>query len=516
MGLLGKSSVILYDAKTGEETDRVESSNMITNAVSNLLNGGLSKVVSTMYSNNGRQGGLPYLYDIPDIIAKTFYGGVLVFSDKIEENVEHCIPSTAEMKTYLGCGNQEAAITGSKYKGILNASESVVGSNYVTFVWDFTTEQCNGDIASICLTSNLGGQLGWGFNTSTNASDMKSLISLYSGMYELSKSSDFSASYPHNPMYWSARNESNDHGVLLVDKYYCVVRGANMYRQDISSILEKGNSITIKFDKGVASRRSYELLPITPEAYNYLYSLNKDKCYGVLTSESDGTKLTLLDTNVNGGVDKVVIPLTNVIQSIKDYFENTSSSSSLDWVTTDCCVYDGKIYVLKGYANNKDQTAYPNKLRMYIISFNGEFKYRDYDVSDGSLISQLFGTSSVGYITSGMGVGYNVILDEIYLCSPLNPNGTVCYRMDKDTGELSKDPVLGFKDNIKNYGRCVEKSSLMKEPWVSFAYCGRTGDMALYSSEIITAYLATINNMDTILTKTADKTMKIIYTLTAV
>ena len=36
----------------------------------------------------------------------------------------------------------------------------------------------------------------------------------------------------------------------------------------------------------------------------------------------------------------------------------------------------------------------------------------------------------------------------------------------------------------------------------------------LYVPVLVSAYLGTINNQDTVLTKTADKTMKIIYTLT--
>ena len=45
---------------------------------------------------------------------------------------------------------------------------------------------------------------------------------------------------------------------------------------------------------------------------------------------------------------------------------------------------------------------------------------------------------------------------------------------------------------------------------------GGTNSNTLFTTELISAYLATINNQDVVLTKTADKTMKIIYTLTQV
>ena len=87
MSLVGKTTIKLFDAKNGELSDIVESKNMVTNAVSNIFNGFLNAVASS--DNNGVdvQNNFNYLFDIPDgyNLAKTFFGGLLVFSSSIEE-----------------------------------------------------------------------------------------------------------------------------------------------------------------------------------------------------------------------------------------------------------------------------------------------------------------------------------------------------------------------------------------------------------------------------------------------
>ena len=77
---------------------------------------------------------------------------------------------------------------------------------------------------------------------------------------------------------------------------------------------------------------------------------------------------------------------------------------------------------------------------------------------------------------------------------------------------MSSYPVTVCEDNLAYYGRNLYKNSKwLKEPWCSFQFAGNE---YLNTTELWNTYLATINNQGTVLTKTAAKTMKIIYTLT--
>ena len=128
MSLVGKTTIKLFDDKTGELSDIVESNNMVTNAVSNIFNGFLNAVALSDNNEVGEHNSLNYLFDIPDgyNLAKTFFGGLLIFSSAIKKDVNHIIPTIDEMKTFIGCGNQGSSITGNTFKGNFNSAESVI------------------------------------------------------------------------------------------------------------------------------------------------------------------------------------------------------------------------------------------------------------------------------------------------------------------------------------------------------------------------------------------------------
>ena len=389
MALIGNTTIQLFDAKSGKKTDEVSKNNLVTNAVSNVLNGGLNALVAGLNNGIGRHDYLDSLYEFPKgyNIAKALFGGVLVFSKSIQSDVEHCIPTIDEMKSFIGCANQSETRAGSIFRGSINESESEVGGNYVKFVWDFTTEQCNGDIASICLTSNIGGCEGYKFNVKSSEYDAHFLSWLYSGMWNASVASEHNPSYIHNPMFMSSFTNSNAHGMYIYENNFYYVYRDKVYKYNIDKILNKyGSDILSRFNIGVVS--SYdEVITLTSYFSSVFNCLDGDKVYEFDGYNRDKSKLTLIKVSKNAVSETIEIPTTNILSSMEDYF---NFGSAYQYLSSNSCIYKDKIYTIVGWVNTNNESK-PNRLRLYILSFDGSFTFKDLNLTD-NMISMLFGT----------------------------------------------------------------------------------------------------------------------------
>lgn len=516
MVLKGKTVIQLYEAKTGELVETVEKTNLITNAVNNVLNGALNALAYTSNNGSGRHRELDCLFDFPSgyNLAKALLGGILVFSKPIEEDVEHVIPSISEIKSFIGCGNQGANIVGNSFKGTINNSESEQGDNYIKFVWDFTTEQCNGDIACVCLTSDCGGCLGYGFDAISSESDAHLIGRLEENMWSTAISNDFSYYYIYNPMFWSSFTDSNAHGCYISDGYFYYVYRDKVYKYDISKLTDKskvGIELTSRFAYGNVSAYD-EMITITNFAYALFNCADDDCVYEFDSNQADSNYLTLIKVSGNAVTETINIPTTNILTSFYAYHNDTSRLwQEITSFSATGIIYKDKIYFLTGSVNNRNLETHPNKLRMYVLSFDGSFTYKDIECTP-TVVSLLFGTSSAGgYVDTPMGVSFVKLFDTLFLQSADATKGYKYFMVDED-GTMSRYPIFATKGGLSLYGSSLHANNpWLKAPWVSFKFVGNGGCEAI---SLIQGYLGTINNQDTILTKTADKTMKIIYTLT--
>lgn len=516
MALKGKTVIQLYDAKTGELVETIEKTNLVTNAVNNVLNGALNALAYTSNNRKGKHYELDYLFDFPSgyNLAKSMLGGILVFSKPIEEDVEHVIPSISEIKSFIGCGNQGAAISGNTFKGAINSSESEQGDNYVKFVWDFTTEQCNGDIACVCLTSDCGGCLGYGFDAISSESDAHLIGRLRENMWSTAISNEFNSSYVNNPMFWSSFTNNNATSRYIYDGHFYYVYSDKVYKYDISKLTDKskvGVELTSQFAYGNVSAYD-EVITITNFSYDIFTCADDDCVYEFDSNQVDSAYLTLIKVSGNAVTETINIPTTNVLTSLYAYHNKTSRlGQKIKDFSEAGIIYKDKIYFLTGRVNNKNLETYPNKLRMYVLSFDGSFTYKDIECTP-TVVSLLFGTSSVGgYVDATMDVGFVKIFDTLFLQSNDSTKGYKYFMVDED-GTISGYPIFATEGSLYYYGSSLHVNNpWLKAPWVSFKFASNGGCEAI---SLIQGYLGTINNQDTILTKTADKTMKIIYTLT--
>lgn len=516
MALKGKTVIQLYDAKTGELVETVEKTNLVTNAVNNVLNEALNALAYTSNNRMGRHYALDYLFDFPSgsNLAKSMLGGILVFSKPIEEDVEHVIPSISEIKSFIGCGNQGAAITGNTFKGAINSSESEQGDNYIKFVWDFTTEQCNGDIACVCLTSDCGGCLGYGFDAISSESDAHLIGNLGKDMWSTTISNEFNYAYIYNPMFWSSYTNSNAHGYYVSDGYFYYVYRNKVYKYDISKLTDKskvGVELTSRFAYGNVSAYD-EMITITNFSYDIFTCADDDCVYEFDSDQMDSAYLTLIKISGNAVTETINIPTTNVLTSLYAYHNNTDRLyQKIISFSDGGIIYKDKIYFLTGRVNNSNLETHPNKLRMYVLSFDGSFTYKDIECTQ-TVVSLLFGTSYTGgRVDLDMDVRFVKLFDTLFLQSSDSTKGYKYFMVDED-GTMSGYPILATEGDLYYYGSSLHANNpWLKAPWVSFKFAGNGGCEAI---SLIQGYLGTINNQDTILTKTAEKTMKIIYTLT--
>lgn len=567
MALKGSAKIQLFNAKTGELEKTVESNNLITNAITNIFNGALTALAICDNNGNGRHGDLNVLFDFPSgySLAKSLMGGLLVFSDSIEESADHIIPSVSEMKSFIGCANQGSSIDGGIFKGSINESESSVDDNSITFVWNFTEEQCNGNIGCLCLTSDRGGHLGFKFNVLDSSNYGSVLSYLWRNMWDITTKLEVNSSYIHNPMFKSSFTNSNPHGFFIDDNEYKYVYRDMIYVSNIEKLLNKkkvGFELTDNFALG---NKSYDSsYSISDYSYNIFTCTDDDKVYEIDINQQGIKKKdeNLLYEYKNydsfdyyvsdgkGGVERrekyyviglefwligvntsdVRFDATDLLKSIYSYhgvsyevdrtldakdadgkdktYEYTefTANSVLTEFRNNAVIHNNKIYFLTGSIN-----GLRNKLRMYVVSFDGGFTYNDITCTD-VLVNMLFGSSTLGgSVTSNMGVTFTKFFDNLVLVSEDSTNGYKCFFVNDD-GSIDDYPFTVFPNIVSSYGYDLYKNDLwLKEPWCSFKFAGNG---YFNSIEMWSTYLATINNQVSGLVKTSDQTMKITYTLT--
>ena len=151
MGIKGRTIFELTDVNTGE-VERYEDCNMITNGLQEFLD------------PCGSWGIYPFAKDsVRDTsVRNTLTGGILLFDGTLDEDVTNTY-ANASLKMVgngaLGISNGTSVTELGSY----NSTESgVQADGSIKYVYDFLTSQANGTIQSVCLTSKVGGYMGYG------------------------------------------------------------------------------------------------------------------------------------------------------------------------------------------------------------------------------------------------------------------------------------------------------------------------------------------------------------------
>lgn len=512
--LKGKTTIQLFDAKTGELTDEVTKENLVTNAVRNALGGAYNQLASgNMWAYGMRH--IDNLYRLPKgkNFAQALYGGVLVFSQAINEDADHCLPSIEEIKSFIGCANQSASNTGNTFRGSINSGESEVGADYVKFVWDFNTDQCNGDIASICLTSDCGGAVGYGCDAKADSLNGMSLRDFNSDSF-WDTSVEANLGISTNGALVNAKGWDSDTGscAYIDGDYLHVIYEGRDNKQNISKVLSKA-----KFGLGLVDGFNYgnitstEIIDTGIAVYSDIPYTSKDHGF-CKDGDSSYSEFKIVKYSGNGVAERITIPASNINSAITAYFGEKGKSNCLD--CQDKIIHNDKLYVITGQFNFPNLNTRPNKLRVWIVNFDGTYTFKDINLTS-KMVTLIAGTNKKGgYDDSGLkGILLNYRGSLCYV-APDGTNGYAWFLLDDD-GTMQTSAFM-FDDDIGVYSHyCLEDNTdLIPSPYIELNMHSNGSSLKLYVPLLVSAYLGTINNQDTVLTKTADKTMKIIYTLT--
>lgn len=515
--LKGKCEIILTDNESGEETHHAVSDNIVTNAVNNLINGALDRIAGNLNNTKNSTTSLDYLFELPNSIAEDFFGGIILFSKKIEEDKKHCIPTKDEILSIVGySGTMGDDLEGNIYRGRFNREESSFVNGEAKFVYEFDPGIATGDIACVALSSAKGCIYGLK-NNKRPADDIGSshITSIaYPSPFDKEDSNYFIASSPHSPMLTGL--EFNDFYVIGNYAYVNDSSSPTSYRKiDCSMVNKKGFRLLRKFDEGAVGNYNEEVVVVDTEEFlpeKQIKNLDNSGLYCVTGND------TIYRLNDDFIADEIVVNTSKLVESLKEYGYN--NNYPLQDIAGKSFIKDNKIYFAVGDVGNEDKELRPDKVRIYSLSIEGDVKYVDLSSSE---IEMLFGDlirqeGSNNDLSNAIIASFSIINDCLFITSNGSTGGKsrrrISLLVDEETLKLYDDITLYNPDpyTFTDYGYVWGKVGALDEPW--FSCIGVPEGNAMFTIELWMNYLATINNLSDVIHKTADSKLKVIYTLT--
>lgn len=462
MAIKGTTKIELTDVKTGK-VDTYENHNMITNALTDIFKPlGLSNRPSRYFSDF-----VPYY--------EKLLGGILCFDTAIEENPDNYYPPANA--NLIGCasyGVQNNTIN--TCRGGYNQTESELNlkDRYVKYVYDFATSQANGTIASVCLTHKHGGFTSYGYKNA-----------VYNTSYPLMQSiaeDTLQYVYPNNTgaatsSRYSGMTIGTTEMIFLIDRekdcayYFKVVDKKHIHITKRRTFL-KSVSVLDNVNSKKPLIQEIELQELASELrmsyWGYNYDPSSDCLYICSATEY----------NIAPNGKYLVTEIKMDSWEVKQY-EVTN--------TTDVYLRSDsywQMYVAEGY--------------LFVKSYNSPYELYKIQITNPANVVKF------KRINTGSVAG----LPKAYV------NGRIYFECNDDqllianttTNEIMPPEAKSFF----NSGYEMNLTPVRNEPLLYFGDYGTWSTAGWY---MLCNYLATINNLDTPVTKTADKTMKITYIL---
>lgn len=474
--LKGTTKIELTDVNTGE-TQVIEKHNLVTNAISHLFQPTLG------HATDGAT--------LRSIGVNTLMGGLLLFDNPIPENADQLYAPAGAGVTGHGIQGVQNTSTGVKL-GSYNTAESSVSSATKTakYVYDFSTNQANGTIASVCLSHKMTGYGGYGTDILyTTTLDQIMMNNMYEGLKALTEIGgdklDAASNLTYGKEYLFLVDVENDIAV-----YFVITGGTTIkfkkYHTRIKnySLFETGTAVTTLVSAGeTAEVQLGTTLAAGTFSYNYDYTDNS------LYIRAGGT----VANNASFVLTKVTYDAAPIVTNTT--ITNTSGATIGTTSNRNTFIHNGFVYI----------TGNATPYNIYKINIASSEITTVQGVSVSNLIPVL-GLNGIIYYQKATGTTTSIatyLLDSasniIKKCGITNLN----YVRYKGTGS----------DNYTYYTPVytpVKGSTLLY-------YSSYTGSSSLTSDGIgfryFTNYLATINNLATPITKVNTQTMKITYTI---
>ena len=461
--LKGKSTIELTDVRTHKK-EVYEEENLVTNAVPDLLRLNLSGLMFPIQSTSTK------FEEVIFPIANKCYGGILLFEDKLEDNpAKYIVPSTNKI---IGYASNDVNSTDSQMRGSANLNESIPLENGYKFVWDFSTSQANGRISSLALTHCRGGINFYGdiygkVNNTIRLNDTSrevgdEVLRIYIGMVEANPLTNTFTSI------WPLMNKT-----LEIIKFKEAISSVGLNDKISRECFQKIEKVTLDIQDFYKDVDSYY------KEDSAFFDGSDGYYYGFIIGVSSNNKNTRLNRIK---IKKEDYSFTTDSWIIEDLIlTNVGSYPNSDeygaYRITNSLIKDGYFYTINASKTHviKININNPIDITEIDLGFKSNFKpdsdsyYRIYKYGD--------------YI-----IGFDFVIDKND--NVIRTKSSYFYRI--------MTPFIEYGPFIIGYGSYV-----------------RDNHRSLYKMlYLMTPYLGTINNLSSPILKTADKTMKITYTLT--
>lgn len=466
--LKGKTTIELTDVNTGEKKV-YEDHNMVTNFAKYLFKniGGLWNKAAFYDSNSTSYAGSYYPY------RTNMLGGIMLFDSDIDPKDGETIfaPTDANM---VGCAAYNFTST-NDVRGTYNSSESYYNSqeNSMKYVYDFATNQANGTIKSVCLTSIQGGFGGYENpnnvknDNNSNGNSCMFRQNYYTPNLLIGESFLYAIDIGKEELYY--------HNITSTTSIDIITRDANFFKK---KILSSPYSITTK------STETYTI-DINSTSYTAGFYDQKHNTLHVIghTSYTWNNGVTLKVSKINL-TNKTVenYTLTNDTGvTIRLFYDNSTEPKS--W-STHAYIYDNILYLCNlesPYGIYKKDTTGASETKQLNINLNKP--------------SSFTCNGRIYFYRSG-----NSFEQSVYV---YNPNSDTVTVSCLNAGLNGSD---NWSDNA-TIVPCIDMNDAVKYSIL------RVNSGFSYKFITLNNYLATINNLETPITKTNTNTMKVIYTI---
>ena len=360
--------------------------------------------------------------------------------------------------------------------GSYNSQESSESGTEITQVYDFATNQANGNIACVCLTSRVGGYIGYGNR---------------SGQYHSAMSYNFSSLQSTRGVVNCNRASASGNWLVNVSGDFRdgKIRITKTRRSLITGSVFNGFTKTLEFD-----------LQTVGDGYN-ISGINTDcgclKVYDVGNNKFRFVPFTYTSISVsaNGTVYYYEFDAENDTLTQKSFTNSSSNSIAISISRADELVgvlfYGNYAFCVTSSVGHIAEIFNVNTSE-HIDTLD---TYEILGTSSGSFRRQMIYVLDGGWIAFNIDVAYN---NPLFMYDTVNKTvykiNSGYLRVSNVANGLISNPSLGsgILDRIDLSPTATRTQGFVHNP----------------------LYLATINNLDSYVTKTANQTMKVTYTLT--
>ncbi len=461
MKLKGTMTIELTDSTTGD-IETVTEENMITEALNDIFTynpfGTFYNAGETLNPVEWQETMLP--------ICPHLIGGILLFSKALTESTDNIYPPTNNLPVAYAANDVNS--TANTMRGSLNQTESKALDNGYKFVWEFTPSQGNGTIAAAALTSCWGGQNAFGSSVAT-ASTFLMLKSLrIDDVPDARKQMFFNAvAYDFDTEVMTSITFKDSAVIIRKLRIPCFTLGINEQLNNTTTTILSEDSVTTSsfvWDDGYT-------------VFGDFFDGGDGYWYGFSSKGNSSGTATVYRVKIN----KETLELT----------ENTWTLSNAK---------------LQSIGTRDEASSFPERTiksvmrgsYLYVVAYNkkGIYKINANNETDVTLIEFGFTSAFKPLCESGSCEVYQIVVNNLI---------------------MGWDFVIDEADKVTKMGGAVrleDAASPMFQYKNFLIQWGGSYGNEYRTTYLLTPYLVSVNNLSETVEKTAEKTMKITYTLT--